>query len=127
MSRSPLRASGPRGVDDEARSNDETWQRGGTLSEGFKTGPKAQTFCTGSPHRLHADAASTGARDVRYDGTARAATVHALVPGGGEASVAGPAVVEKADTTVLVPAGWTATSDDGGNLHLVRDRSERKG
>lgn len=69
----------------------------------------------------------TGARDVRYDGAARAATVHALVPGGGEASVAGPAVVEKADTTVLVPAGWTATSDDGGNLHLVRDRSERKG
>jgi N-methylhydantoinase A len=69
----------------------------------------------------------TGARDVRYDGTARAATVHALVPHGGEASVSGPAVVEKADTTVLVPAGWTATSDDGGNLHLVRDRSERKG
>ncbi|MFC8923023.1 hydantoinase/oxoprolinase family protein [Cellulosimicrobium sp. NPDC057127] len=69
----------------------------------------------------------TGARDVRYDGTARPATVHALVPHGGEPSVAGPAVVEKADTTVLVPAGWTATSDDGGNLHLVRDRAERKG
>ncbi|MGW2091044.1 hydantoinase/oxoprolinase family protein [Promicromonospora sukumoe] len=61
----------------------------------------------------------TGARDVRYDGTARPASVHTL-GSDGEASVTGPAVIEKADTTVLVPAGWTATSDDGGNLHLVR-------
>ncbi|MFI2103848.1 hydantoinase/oxoprolinase family protein [Isoptericola sp. NPDC019693] len=68
----------------------------------------------------------TGARDVRYDGTSRAAGVWALAPGGGEAAVTGPAVVEKPDTTVLVPAGWTATSDDGGNLHLVRDRSEQE-
>lgn len=68
----------------------------------------------------------TGARDVRYDGTARPAGVHALAPAGGEASVTGPAVVEKPDTTVLVPAGWTATSDDGGNLHLVRDRAEEE-
>ncbi|WP_020014859.1 hydantoinase/oxoprolinase family protein [Promicromonospora sukumoe] len=62
----------------------------------------------------------TGARDVRYDGTPRPASVHALADDG-EASVTGPAVIEKADTTVLVPAGWTATTDDGGNLHLVRD------
>ncbi|GAA2226535.1 hydantoinase/oxoprolinase family protein [Promicromonospora sukumoe] len=62
----------------------------------------------------------TGARDVRYDGTPRPASVHTL-GADGEASVTGPAVIEKADTTVLVPAGWTATSDDGGNLHLVRD------
>lgn len=62
----------------------------------------------------------TGARDVRYDGTARPASVHTL-GADGEASVTGPAVIEKPDTTVLVPAGWTATSDDGGNLHLVRD------
>ncbi|MFE7506497.1 hydantoinase/oxoprolinase family protein [Promicromonospora sp. NPDC057488] len=62
----------------------------------------------------------TGARDVRYDGTPRPASVHTLGPDG-EVSVTGPAVIEKADTTVLVPAGWTATSDDGGNLHLVRD------
>ncbi|MFD7307108.1 hydantoinase/oxoprolinase family protein [Promicromonospora sp. NPDC059942] len=61
----------------------------------------------------------TGARDVRYDGTPRPASVHTL-GSDGEASVTGPAVIEKADTTVLVPAGWTATSDDGGNLHLVR-------
>ena len=66
----------------------------------------------------------TGTRDVRYDGTARPATVHALVAADGEASVTGPAVIEKPDTTVLVPAGWTATSDDGGNLHLVRDQAE---
>ncbi|WP_086148902.1 hydantoinase/oxoprolinase family protein [Cellulosimicrobium sp. KWT-B] len=70
---------------------------------------------------------ATGTRAVRYDGTARPAGVHTLAPTGGEASVAGPAVVEKPDTTVLVPAGWTATSDDGGNLHLVRDRAEKEG
>ncbi|MFE5338430.1 hydantoinase/oxoprolinase family protein [Isoptericola sp. NPDC056573] len=68
----------------------------------------------------------TGARDVRYDAVPRPAGVWALAADGGEASVAGPAVVEKADTTVLVPAGWTATTDDGGNLHLVRDRSEQE-
>ncbi|MEV0890540.1 hydantoinase/oxoprolinase family protein [Promicromonospora sp. NPDC050262] len=61
----------------------------------------------------------TGARDVRYDGTPRPASVHTLAQDG-EASVTGPAVIEKPDTTVLVPAGWTATTDDGGNLHLVR-------
>ncbi|MFI9489272.1 hydantoinase/oxoprolinase family protein [Promicromonospora sp. NPDC052451] len=65
----------------------------------------------------------TGARDVRYDGTPRPASVHALAEDG-EAAVTGPAVIEKADTTVLVPAGWTATTDDGGNLHLVRDAVE---
>lgn len=68
----------------------------------------------------------TGARDVRYDGTPRPASVHALAEDG-EASVTGPAVIEKADTTVLVPAGWTATSDDGGNLHLVRDAADING
>ena len=67
----------------------------------------------------------TGARDVRYDGTPRPASVHALAEDG-EASVTGPAVIEKTDTTVLVPAGWTATSDDGGNLHLVRDAVDLK-
>jgi N-methylhydantoinase A len=68
----------------------------------------------------------TGARDVRYDATARPAGIWALGPEGSEPAVAGPAVIEKPDTTVLVPAGWTATSDDGGNLHLVRSRPEQE-
>lgn len=33
---------------------------------------------------------------------------------------AGPAVVEQEDTTVVVPAGWKATVDGGGNLRLER-------
>jgi N-methylhydantoinase A len=34
--------------------------------------------------------------------------------------VAGPAIVEQADTTTVIPPGVTATVDDAGNLHLRR-------
>ncbi len=36
------------------------------------------------------------------------------------ARVAGPAIVEQSDTTTLVPRGWQATVDRGGNLLLER-------
>jgi N-methylhydantoinase A len=60
-------------------------------------------------------------RDIRYDGTVRRATVHRFGPDGDRDRITGPAVVERPDTTVLVPAGWSATCDDAGTLHLVRD------
>lgn len=63
---------------------------------------------------------STAERDIRYDGTVRRATVHRVGPDGDRDRITGPAVVERPDTTVLVPAGWSATCDDAGTLHLVR-------
>ena len=59
-------------------------------------------------------------RDIRYDGRVRRATVHRVEPAGERDRITGPAVVERPDTTVLVPAGWSATCDDAGTLHLVR-------
>jgi len=59
-------------------------------------------------------------RDIRYDGAVRRATVHRFGPDGDRDRITGPAVVERPDTTVLVPAGWSATCDDAGTLHLVR-------
>lgn len=39
---------------------------------------------------------------------------------GGLASADGPAVVEREDTSVLVPPGWSVSADPAGNLHLNR-------
>jgi N-methylhydantoinase A len=38
-----------------------------------------------------------------------------------EGAIAGPALLEQEDTTILVTSGWTATPIDGGNLLLERD------
>jgi N-methylhydantoinase A len=38
------------------------------------------------------------------------------------ARLAGPAIVEQADTTTVIPPGVTARVDEGGNLRLRRDR-----
>nr|WP_240189195.1 hydantoinase/oxoprolinase family protein [Nakamurella flavida] len=39
-------------------------------------------------------------------------------------AVSGPAVVEKADTSVLVPPGWTVSVTESGDLHLVRTEQQ---
>lgn len=36
------------------------------------------------------------------------------------ASAVGPAVIERADTSVIVPPNWSVTTDAAGNLHLTR-------
>ncbi len=36
------------------------------------------------------------------------------------AALAGPAIVEQPDTTVVIPPGWTATLEASGNLRLAR-------
>jgi N-methylhydantoinase A len=61
-----------------------------------------------------------GERAIHYRGSAHEAGVYArsdLRPGH---RVAGPAIVEQDDTTVLVLAGWRADVDRWGNLHLYR-------
>jgi N-methylhydantoinase A len=40
---------------------------------------------------------------------------------GAGAGVSGPAIVEQADTTTLIPAGWRADTDAVGTLHLTRE------
>jgi N-methylhydantoinase A len=53
---------------------------------------------------------------IRLDGTEREAGLYrrdALRPGG---RLAGPAIVTQADCTVLIPGGWTAITDELGNL-----------
>ncbi|WOF23436.1 hydantoinase/oxoprolinase family protein [Microbacterium betulae] len=66
-----------------------------------------------------------GRREVRYDGTTRAAGVYALAADGGLTSIAGPAVIERPDTTVLVPAGWRATAGEAGSIRLDRSVLDR--
>ncbi|MBC9205379.1 hydantoinase/oxoprolinase family protein [Roseomonas aerophila] len=64
------------------------------------------------PHEAMPEAAIR----LRLDGAWREAGLHrrtALRPGG---RFAGPAIVTQSDCTVLVPGGWTATTDELGNL-----------
>lgn len=56
-----------------------------------------------------------GERTIRYDGAQETAAVFALdTDGAGVEAIRGPAVIERPDTTVLVPRGWQAVAGDGG-------------
>lgn len=61
-----------------------------------------------------------GERTIRYDGSRRSAATYVFDPAGGLPKVAGPAVIERPDTTVLVPAGWRAAAGDAGGIRLDR-------
>ena len=67
-------------------------------------------------------ASQTGSRTIRIDGVeapvdAAVYDRHTLPL---DFTVDGPAIFEQADTTVLLPPGWTASVADGGNLLLTR-------
>jgi len=69
-----------------------------------------------APRAAAAGTAPPRERRIFLDGravTARVADRDALVPG---AALAGPAIIEQYDTTVLVPPGFTVTLDRNGNL-----------
>ena len=72
------------------------------------------------------DARSKGERPISVDGTA--GTIGAAIydrtalPAG--AGIAGPAIVEQADTTTLIPPGWRAGVVEGGSL-LIERRAPR--
>ncbi|MGO1769141.1 MAG: hydantoinase/oxoprolinase family protein [Microbacterium sp.] len=58
-------------------------------------------------------------RTVRYDAQTRDAGIYAIDDGGDAgATLTGPCVIERPDTTVLVPAGWTAVADEAGSIRL---------
>jgi N-methylhydantoinase A len=65
-----------------------------------------------TPH----EAVPEGSISLRLDGAWRPAALYrrgSLRPGG---RLAGPAIVTQSDCTVLIPAGWTAVTDELGNL-----------
>jgi N-methylhydantoinase A len=79
------------------------------------------------PPRRHAGTladARLGERRAWFAPEGFAATAiydRARVPAG--ARIVGPAILEQADTTTVVPPGHVAIADDSGNLRLTRDRS----
>jgi N-methylhydantoinase A len=82
---------------------------------------------TGAEPELVVDSAGTGlqrtdTRRIRHGGSWHDAGVF-TVAAGGSATVAGPAVIERADTSVLVPPAWSVSADAAGNLHLTREDS----
>jgi N-methylhydantoinase A len=66
-------------------------------------------------------ATATGARRVWLEGRPAQAQVYERASLGRGDRVVGPAIVEQADTTVLVPAGDAATVDRFGNLLIRRE------
>jgi N-methylhydantoinase A len=59
-------------------------------------------------------------RPILLDGASLAADVFARAELGGGDRIAGPAIVEQDDTTILLPAGFEGTVDRHGNLHVRR-------
>lgn len=59
-----------------------------------------------------------GSRPVRINGTVHKAALYRRSELGAGDSLSGPAIVDQLDTTVLVPAGWTATMLPAGILLL---------
>ncbi len=69
------------------------------------------------------DIAPAGARRVRFGATVLQTPVHrraSLPPG---ARLSGPAVVEEAGSTTIVPPGAEARVDEGGNIHIAIGRA----
>ena len=67
----------------------------------------------------------TGEREVWFEGSGLTASkVHerALLLAGHE--IAGPAVIEQEDSTVLVPPSWHALVDRAGNIVISRQGKE---
>lgn len=62
---------------------------------------------------------ATERRSIRLDVEHEAAVFPRDEIGPG-ATLAGPAIIEQADTTTLILPGWTASGDDHGALHLRR-------
>lgn len=81
----------------------------------------ARTDIVSKPPRVGGDAgAEAGTRRVLIGGKELDAAVlqrQAIAPGD---SIAGPAIVEQPDSTVVVPAGWSIAADEAGNLLISR-------
>jgi N-methylhydantoinase A/oxoprolinase/acetone carboxylase beta subunit len=74
-----------------------------------------------------AGARGTETRQVFWPGTGSALTriFQAADLAGHAGQIAGPAVIEGADTTHVIPPGWTFRIDEYGNARLHGDEKER--
>ena len=70
------------------------------------------------PAGRKATAAPTNTRDVVFDGTRHTTPIYWRDHLPADATLAGPAVIEQLDTTILVPPGDMVTSGDDGNLMI---------
>jgi N-methylhydantoinase A len=59
-------------------------------------------------------------RAVWHGGMQIMTAVHARAEIGRDVTIAGPAIVEQADTTTFILPGWCATADRLGTLHITR-------
>jgi N-methylhydantoinase A len=62
-----------------------------------------------------------GTREAYFDGEVREAAVHDRLSLSGGRTVDGPAVLEQAESTTVVPPKWTATVRSDGNVVLTRE------
>ena len=77
----------------------------------------------GTPDPVPVPAPATGSRRVYFDNRAHDTLVtarDAIAPG---TAIQGPAIVEEATTTTLVPVGWKAGIVAGGHMILTRGRA----
>jgi N-methylhydantoinase A len=65
-------------------------------------------------------------RQVLISGVAAMATVLDRAAISEDDSIEGPAIVEQADSTCVVPSGWTLRSDPYGNLIISRNPGHQK-
>ena len=65
-------------------------------------------------------ATSRGSRPLYWDGAAQDAAIYLRSELGTGAALAGPAIVEQEDTTIIILAGWKGGIDGAGNLIIER-------
>jgi N-methylhydantoinase A len=68
--------------------------------------------------------APAGTRSLRLGGRDIAAKLYARTDLGRGTHLSGPAIIEQADTTVLVLPGWQVAADAIGTLHLTRNGTD---
>lgn len=73
------------------------------------------------PEAAAATPAPTGHRRIRHRQAWLEAPVYDRAALGPGAAISGPAVIDQADTTILVLPGWSATADRLGTLRLTRE------
>jgi N-methylhydantoinase A len=81
---------------------------------------QAATWVEQAPALPSTAAAPTGQRRIHIRGAWEDARLYDRAALGGGQQLAGPAIVEQADTTTVIPSGWVAAVDRFGNLVIER-------
>ncbi|WP_439577405.1 hydantoinase/oxoprolinase family protein [Elioraea sp.] len=89
-----------------------------TIAIGMR--PRLDLAALAPPGTATRAAAERGSRRVWFDGIAHEATVWSRLDLPAGAEIAGPAILEQADATIVVDPGLTARVDRLGNLVIIR-------